>query len=518
MNPNKSKYNIKDWLSNQNAGGFKDGNTNPSLNDYEYDENDFRVKDFEKVFYEETERSSMIKDRNKGIENITYNHLNLPVEIKWTNNKKINYLYTATGVKVQKKVTNGTNIRTTDYLDGFQYNQQLLEFFPHLEGYVKATALSESPANPQYAFNYVYNYTDHLGNVRVSYTKDPQTGNLKILDESHYYPFGLKHSEYAKYGLIEQNLEVVIAPVTDNPFKYKYQGQELQDELGLNWYSYKYRNYDPAIGRFFNVDPLTEKYVDWGPYVFSGNRVIDARELEGLEPVEVGKDTQFLVITVNGRAGGMHGDKIQGNNTLVKNLPSPYNQGDDGLSLLGQKPFNVNGATVINYAGSDSGVTAGHIAETIRGFKENNPDGKIALIGHSLGGKDALNAANIASDVTIDVLITMEAASAGGMGSSFSTSVGGNVQNLINFDSAKSSYTGGGGIAGSGTNSTNITLPTGTDHTNMDQTLLPYLAPILNHMSNGVNPVDLTNKINFNNATIYRNGDFSPNKTEGTSY
>ncbi|MFZ4931102.1 hypothetical protein [Chryseobacterium sp. Mn2064] len=37
------------------------------------------------------------------------------------------------------------------------------------------------------------------------------------------------------------------------------------------------------IGRFFNIDPLAQKYLTWAPYVFSGNRIIDARELEGLE-------------------------------------------------------------------------------------------------------------------------------------------------------------------------------------------------------------------------------------------
>jgi hypothetical protein len=33
-----------------------------------------------------------------------------------------------------------------------------------------------------------------------------------------------------------------------------------------------------------SIDPLTEEYHTWSPYTFSGNRVIDARELEGLEP------------------------------------------------------------------------------------------------------------------------------------------------------------------------------------------------------------------------------------------
>jgi RHS repeat-associated protein len=67
-------------------------------------------------------------------------------------------------------------------------------------------------------------------------------------------------------------------------YKYKYQGQERQDELGLNWDSFKWRNYDYAIGRFMSIDPLTEEYDDWTPYAFAGNQVVHSRELEGLEP------------------------------------------------------------------------------------------------------------------------------------------------------------------------------------------------------------------------------------------
>lgn len=68
-------------------------------------------------------------------------------------------------------------------------------------------------------------------------------------------------------------------------YQYKFQKQELQDELGLNWYSFKWRNYDPAIGRFMNIDPLSEKYAYQSHYNFSENRVIDGFELEGLEVV-----------------------------------------------------------------------------------------------------------------------------------------------------------------------------------------------------------------------------------------
>src|SRR5690606_34409205 len=150
----------------------------------------------------------------------------------------------------------------------FQYVGGMLNFFPHAEGYVRATSQTEDPADPQLVFNYVYNYTDNLGNIRLSYTKDPVSNELDILEENNYYPFGLKHKVYG--GLTKEYLKEepenggggAIRPgvVIDGPYNYKYQGQELQEELGLNWYSFKWRNYMPDIGRFFNVDPLAEDY------------------------------------------------------------------------------------------------------------------------------------------------------------------------------------------------------------------------------------------------------------------
>jgi RHS repeat-associated protein len=110
------------------------------------------------------------------------------------------------------------------------------------------------------------------------------------MEESHYYPFGLKHKGYNG----TQNMiigratfpPVVLTPVInqgDVSYKYKYQGQERQDELGLNWDSFKWRNYDYAIGRFMSIDPLAEEYVYNSPYAFAENKIGMGRELEGLE-------------------------------------------------------------------------------------------------------------------------------------------------------------------------------------------------------------------------------------------
>ncbi len=136
-------------------------------------------------------------------------------------------------------------------------------------------------------FFYVYNYTDHLGNVRLSYTQNGNT--VKTLEDDHYYPFGLKHENYASERferIREPNGDLyVIQPTERREWQYKYNGKEWQDELGLNFYDYGARNYDAAIGRWMNVDPLGETYAYQFTYAFAENKVIDHRELEGLEGV-----------------------------------------------------------------------------------------------------------------------------------------------------------------------------------------------------------------------------------------
>ncbi len=131
----------------------------------------------------------------------------------------------------------------------------------------------------------VYNHTDHLGNIRQNITRE--NGRLTVLREHNYYPFGLLHRGYnedkedLKYDKEQDFIFTVQAQA--GRYKYKFQGQERQEDLNLGWDSFKYRNYDYAIGRFFNVDPLAEKFPYNGVYNFSENRVVDGVELEGLE-------------------------------------------------------------------------------------------------------------------------------------------------------------------------------------------------------------------------------------------
>jgi len=105
-----------------------------------------------------------------------------------------------------------------------------------------------------------------LGNVRLSYDR-----TLAIKEESNYYPFGMKHEGYNAVKTGVEN-------------KYKYNGKELQDELGLNMYDYGARNYDPALGRWMNIDPLAEKGRRWSPYNYAMDNPVYFIDPDGMWP------------------------------------------------------------------------------------------------------------------------------------------------------------------------------------------------------------------------------------------
>ncbi|WP_445456624.1 DUF6443 domain-containing protein [Flavobacterium sp. HNIBRBA15423] len=142
-------------LSANGIEGFKDGNT--VGDDYEYDAN-----------------GNMIADKNKGIIEVAYNYMNLPTMIVFEGHTKslpkvIYYSYDATGQKLKKRVyetvynpnlTYTINETTTDYIGNYIYENNVLQFFSQPEGYV---------SHNNGAFSYVFQYKDHLGNVRLSY-------------------------------------------------------------------------------------------------------------------------------------------------------------------------------------------------------------------------------------------------------------------------------------------------------------------------------------------------------------
>ena len=126
-----------------------------------------------------------------------------------------------------------------------------------------------------------YELSDWLGNVRVvvSDARVPvrQGGRVRgyraeVVSVGDYYSF--------RAEIRARSYEIA------SVYCYGYQAQERDDEVygrGASYY-YRYRQHDARLGRFWSVDPLARKYPYYSPYSFSGNRLVDAVEWEGLEP------------------------------------------------------------------------------------------------------------------------------------------------------------------------------------------------------------------------------------------
>ncbi|WP_456442072.1 RHS repeat-associated core domain-containing protein, partial [Psychroserpens sp.] len=225
--------------------GFKDFENNQNL-DYTYDAN-----------------GNMTYDYNKEIL-ISYNHLNLPTSVVKSSQELITYIYDATGVKQSKSVTEDTNTTITDYANNFIYKDSKLEFFSHPEGYTEYDGKN---------YDYIYQYKDHLGNIRLSYSDINNNGKIEtsseIIEENNYYPFGLKHKGYNN-----------VINGTDHP--YGFGGMEEQDELGLGWIDITARNYDPALGRWMNLDLMSEAQYSFSPYHYAYNSPIAYSDPTGM--------------------------------------------------------------------------------------------------------------------------------------------------------------------------------------------------------------------------------------------
>ena len=76
------------------------------------------------------------------------------------------------------------------------------------------------------------------------------------------------------------------SPPTTTPNKKLYNaGSEWQDDIdGLaDYYSTFYREYDPVIGRFNSVDPMSASFESWTTYHYSYNNPVNFNDPLGLE-------------------------------------------------------------------------------------------------------------------------------------------------------------------------------------------------------------------------------------------
>ncbi len=134
------------------------------------------------------------------------------------------------------------------------------------KGYIYIWVSNESDANLDVFFD----------DLKVTHTKG------HILQEDHYYPFGMNINALSSSAALSK------------PNRFKYNGKELQSDFDLGWYDYGARFYDPTIGKWNAIDPMSEVYLNQSPYHYALNNPVRYLDPNGMYSTEQWKKDHGL--------------------------------------------------------------------------------------------------------------------------------------------------------------------------------------------------------------------------------
>ncbi|NME72564.1 RHS repeat domain-containing protein [Flammeovirga aprica] len=262
-----------------------------------------------------------------------------------------------------------------------------------------------APENTAYMKIGIFNQSEEVNayfdNLKVTF-------NDYIVQENHYYPFGMNMVGIEKEGTPDH--------------KFQYNGKEKQEEIGF--YDYGARHYDASLGRWFVVDPLADvqKQIHLSPYAYSNNNPIRYNDPTGMiweDPKKARRlqkrINKVIVRNVNklarinkkintGKVSSRKQSKfkmkiteINDENELLKTAISDIDQiakAPETFRLTGPDSDNgkhgvVKGSNgVINIEGSNDGLHIHEIRHVVQSLKSG---------GLRFKGNKLLNAANIKS-------------------------------------------------------------------------------------------------------------------------
>ncbi len=180
-----------------------------------------------------------------------------------------------------------------------------------------------------------------------------------------YYPFGADFDQQSMVGVAN---------------KYRYQGKELQAELGLDLYDFHARQYDPLLGRMTSIDPMAASWDGMSPYVGMANNPVSYVDPDGRNPIIIG-------MMIGGTAGfGIgYASGLRGNELLASTL--------GGMALGAGIGFGVNGG----FGGFGQGL--GGVLANAPGAAANLAQRVFSGVGPTLGADVGLRATQSSFDV-----------------------------------------------------------------------------------------------------------------------
>jgi RHS repeat-associated protein len=245
---------------------------------------------------------NLIVDQQGAISNIKWTVYGKIDSITKTDGPSIKYRYDPTGQRASKTV-NGI---TTWYVRDAQgntmavYDNKSNQINWREQGLYGSSRLGLWEPNVNLANNNAatvwdtvghkeYELANHLGNVLVTITDKrlPHSTDGTTID--YYEPEVRMAQEYFAFGAPIPKRNYFL---NDKQYRYGFNGKENDNEVKLDWsgnpingsqQDYGMRIYDPRLGRFLSVDPITTEYPELTPYQFASNRPIDGIDLDGLE-------------------------------------------------------------------------------------------------------------------------------------------------------------------------------------------------------------------------------------------
>ena len=226
------------------------------------------------VEYEYDPNGNLIKNSDNRISLTTYNLLNLPQTVAFSDKSLSVFYYMADGRKI-RNATGAYSISTavpidsvvkntdpyisymSEWNDEYWYQGKQQKYINTPEGNIEVST------GRKMSFSYYYTSKDHLGSIWHYWN------SLSNKYSNIYYPSGIMREKRR------------------SPFNYGLTGKEIVYDNGLDEYFFGARTLFAPINRFNQPDPLCEEYYHISPYAYCANNFINALDPTGMDIWEI---------------------------------------------------------------------------------------------------------------------------------------------------------------------------------------------------------------------------------------
>jgi RHS repeat-associated protein len=128
---------------------------------------------------------------------------------------------------------------------------------------------------------------NHLGNTLATISDRKTATGASGTPVTFFQPITQTANDYYPFGMIMPGRNYNNGTTKD--YRYGFNGKENDNEVKGegNQQDYGMRIYDPRLGKFLSVDPISSDYPWYTPYQFAGNKPIEAIDLDGAEELKV---------------------------------------------------------------------------------------------------------------------------------------------------------------------------------------------------------------------------------------